>query len=222
MAKKQVIVIDGPAGAGKSTVARMLAARLGYRYLDTGALYRAVALAAYRKEIVLDETDRVERLCREVTIQIEEGNDHQHVYLDGDDVTDAIRTPEMSMMASRISQQHGVRKAMLRLQRELGRSGVVAEGRDMGTIVFPEADVKFFLDADPDERGARRHRELVSKGFAASLSHITEETARRDEEDRRRDIAPLRQGPDAIYIDSTHMTPDEVVASMMKYIRAKG
>jgi len=222
MAKKQVIVIDGPAGAGKSTVARMLAGQLGYRYLDTGALYRVVALAAYRKGIALDETDRVERMCREVRIQIEEGNDHQHVYLDGDDVTEAIRTPEMSIMASRISQRHGVREAMLRLQRELGRSGVVAEGRDMGTVVFPEADVKFFLDADPDERGVRRHRELLGKGFPASLSRITEETARRDEEDRRRDIAPLRQAPDAIYIDSTHMTPDEVVATMMEHIKAKG
>jgi len=222
VAKRLLIVIDGPAGAGKSTAARILARQLGYRYLDTGATYRVVALRAKQAGITPEMIAALGRLCAEIRIGFEDTEEGQQVYMDGRDVTEAIRTPEISMLASRISQAKVVRDALVDLQRSLGGSGVVAEGRDMGLVVFPEADVKFYLDARPEERGTRRYKELLNRGITADLDRVREDTDRRDREDRNREVAPLQQAPDAITIDSTGLTPEEVVKKMLAKIKGKG
>jgi len=222
VAKRLLIVIDGPAGAGKSTAARILARQLGYRYLDTGATYRVVALRAKQAGITPEMIAELGRLCAEIRIGFEDTEEGQRVYMDGRDVTEAIRTPEISMLASRISQAKVVRDALVDLQRSLGGSGVVAEGRDMGLVVFPEADVKFYLDARPEERGTRRYKELLNRGITADLDRVREDTDRRDREDRNREVAPLQQAPDAITIDSTGLTPEEVVKRMLAVIKGKG
>ncbi len=222
MAKRLLIVIDGPAGAGKSTAARILARQLRYRYLDTGATYRVVALKAKEKGITPEMIAELGRLCSEIRIGFEDTKEGQRVYMDGRDVTEAIRTPEISMLSSRISQARVVRDALVRLQRSLGAPGVVAEGRDMGLVVFPQADVKFYLDAKPEERGTRRYKELLNRGITADLDRVMEDTNRRDGEDRNREIAPLQQAPDAVTMDSTGLTPEEVVKRMLAVIKGKG
>jgi cytidylate kinase len=222
VAKRLLIVIDGPAGAGKSTAARILARQLGYRYLDTGATYRVVALRAKEAGVTPEMIAELGRLCAEIRIGFEDTEEGQRVYMDGRDVTEAIRTPEISMLASRISQAKVVRDALVDLQRSLGGSGVVAEGRDMGLVVFPQADVKFYLDARPEERGTRRYKELLNRGITADLDRVREDTNRRDREDRNREVAPLQQAPDAITIDSSGLTPEEVVKKMLAVIKGKG
>jgi cytidylate kinase len=222
VAKRLLIVIDGPAGAGKSTAARILAGQLGYRYLDTGATYRVVALRAKEAGITPEMIAALGRLCAEIRIEFKDTAKGQLVYLDGRDVTEAIRTPEISMLASRISQAKVVRDALVDLQRNLGGPGVVAEGRDMGLVVFPAADVKFYLDARPEERGTRRFKELLDRGITADLDRVMEDTDRRDREDRNREVAPLQQAPDAITIDSSGLTPEEVVKRMLAVIKGKG
>jgi cytidylate kinase len=219
--KRLLIAIDGPAGAGKSTAARNLAKKLGYRYLDTGATYRAVALKAKERGITPEMTEALDRLCADIEIVFEDTEEGQRVCGDGKDITEAIRTPEISMLASRISQERVVREALVDLQRRLGGPGVVAEGRDMGLVVFPEADVKFYLDAAPRQRSTRRYEELMARGIPAVLSRVIEDTNRRDQEDQTREVAPLQMAPDAIYIDSTALTPEQVVERMFEEIESR-
>jgi cytidylate kinase len=161
------------------------------------------------------------RLCGEIDIRFEDTEAGQRVYSNGEDITEAIRTPEISILASRISQERVVRDALVALQRRLGGPGVVAEGRDMGLVVFPEADIKFYLDADPRERGKRRYKELLERGITTALDTVTEETTRRDAEDQNRAIDPLRVAPDAIPIDCTELTAEGVIERMMAEVATK-
>jgi cytidylate kinase len=220
MSRRVVIAIDGPSGAGKSTVARALAARLGFVYIDTGAMYRAVALWAATAGVSADDVHKLEQLAREAEIAFEPGS--QRVFLNGDDVTQPIRTPEISALASRVSTIPGVRRALVEKQRELGAGGsVVMEGRDIGTVVFPDADVKIFLDAPSMVRAARRNIELEAQGQGVNFQRTAHDLAERDGRDRTRAEAPLVQAPDAIYIDSAGLTAPEVVEAVLKVVRDK-
>lgn len=214
--KPLLITIDGPAGAGKTTVSRNLANRLGYRYLDTGALYRAVAFKVIENKVSSDHD--LEELCRKLTINFVQKDGVFRLFCNGEDVTDKIRTEKISMMASKISAKPVVRKALLSLQREIGeKKDVVAEGRDMGTVVFPDADIKFFLDASVETRALRRFNELGPRSSQA-LSQVENQIRKRDKNDSSRDVAPLKAAHDAITIDSTTLSAEQVVEQMLQYI----
>ncbi len=219
--KSLLITIDGPAGAGKTTVSRTLADRLGYRYVDTGALYRGVALEAMDRGISPDDEPRLDALCRSLELRFARGETGTRFFSGETDITDRIRTPEIYMMASAVSAQPAVRRALLDLQRKMGeKKAVVFEGRDMGTVVFPNADLKFFLTADLKARAVRRYKELAGIN-PQSLEDVETDMKRRDENDAARKTSPLRPADDAILIDSTEISADEVVAQMIVHVEKR-
>jgi len=219
MKKRLIIAIDGPSGSGKSTASQELARRLGYLYLDTGAMYRAAALLARRRGIALDDAEALTRMCAGLQVRLVLDQGRMRTLLGEEDVSEAIRTPEMSQGASQVSAQRPVRERMWQLQRELGREGgVVAEGRDIGTVVFPEAEFKFYLDASPEERARRRYEELKAKGLAKDFAATLREIQSRDQHDQQRALAPLRPAKDAVIIDSTALSSEEVVEVMLRLV----
>jgi cytidylate kinase len=221
--KPFVVAIDGPAGAGKSTVAKKLAARLGYAFLDTGAIYRAVALEARRRGIDWADAEAVARVAQAIDIAFQPRGEVNTVLVDGQDVTREIRTPEMSDGASKVSAHGPVRAALLDLQRRVAASGsIVAEGRDTGTVVFPDAAAKFFLTASPEERARRRSEELAAAGRPADPAAVLQDIVERDQRDSSRAVAPLRRAEDAIEIDSGGLTPDQVVQRMAEVVASRG
>ncbi|MCX5849076.1 MAG: (d)CMP kinase [Deltaproteobacteria bacterium] len=222
MDKKFVITIDGPAGAGKSTVSKIIAEKLGYIYLDTGALYRALAYKALKIKISLDEVSALRDLCSSTTVELKNIDGQMKVYVDGDDVEEKIRTEEVGLAASKISTFAIVRERLLNLQRETGaKGGIVAEGRDMGSVVFPRADYKFYLDAKLEERIKRRHKELLDKGASVEYESIQKDMFARDKQDTQREIAPLKAPDGAIKIDSENLSVPEVVENIIFYISGK-
>jgi cytidylate kinase len=215
-----VVAIDGPSGAGKSTAGRTLAALLGYMYIDTGAMYRALALKASRAGVSLDSEEALAALCRASSIQLSEGG--RRVLLDGYDVTADVRSREISRASSLVSVHPGVRLEMVARQREMGREGgVVLDGRDIGTAVFPDAEVKFFLDANPSERAGRRLKELQAAGSDVSFDTVELEVRERDYTDTHRTESPLTRAWDAIPLDTTKLNPEEVVERMLAAVRAR-
>jgi cytidylate kinase len=216
--KRVVVAIDGPAGAGKSTIAKRVAARLGFTYIDSGAMYRAVALWALRQKVDPGDMHRMEQLAMAAEIELSPGR----IRLNGEDVTDAIRTPEVSGGASKVAVIPGVRRAMVAKQRAMGeRSSVVMEGRDIGTVVFPDADVKVFLDADPRERVRRRLEDMRAGGEEIPESALAAQMKERDQRDSTRADGPLAQAPDAAYLDSTSLTAEEVEEAILKIVRSR-
>jgi cytidylate kinase len=216
--KGLVIAIDGPVGAGKSTVAKLVARKLGYLYVDTGAMYRAVALKALRLGMDINDPIVMAMLAEATDIQLQQqGDGSVRVFLDGEDVTEAIRTPEVSEASSIVSAHEGVRKVLAERQKAMAElGGVVMEGRDIQTVIAPDAEVKIFLTASLEERAKRRWLELQQKGISVSYEEVLQEVKERDERDKNRTIAPLRKAPDAVEIDTTGMTPEEVAEKIVK------
>ncbi len=214
-----VVAIDGPAGAGKSTIARRIAERLGFTYIDTGAMYRAVALWALRQGIDPGDRLRMDRLADAAQIELSPGR----ISLNGEDVTDAIRDPAVSDGASKVAVIPGVRRAMVAKQRAIGeRASVVMEGRDIGTVVFPHAEVKIYLDAKPMERARRRLQDLRAMGDATvTQEELAAQIEERDRRDSTRADSPLAQAPDAVYLDSTPLSVDEVEEAILRLVRAR-
>ncbi len=219
MKDKVRITIDGPAGAGKSTLAKLLAQKLGYLYLDTGAMYRAVALAAYKNKIPLQDEQALTLLCEGLDLELKPSEGGLKILLEGEDVSQEIRTPLIDRLSSLVARVPGVRACLKKRQRRLGeQGGVVAEGRDMGSHVFPEAHVKFFLTATPEIRAQRRYEELIRKGLQVSYEETLREVLERDQRDQEREIAPLKIPQGAIVIDSSRLSPSAILQKMLHEI----
>lgn len=219
-----IIAIDGPVGAGKSSVAKLLARRLGYEYIDSGAMYRGVACEALRQGVDLKDEAALSSLIDQTTIQFRPEGEETKTYISGRDISQQIRSPQASQASSIISTLQGVRKRLVALQRQMGKGtqvGVVMEGRDIGTVVFPDADIKFFLNSSLEERARRRHRDLLSLGIDIGFLETMKEIEIRDERDRQREWSPMTPAEDSILIDSTHLSIEEVVDLMLERIRLK-
>jgi cytidylate kinase len=222
MGKKSIVTIDGPAGAGKSTISKILAQNLDYIYLDTGALYRALAYKALKKKISLEDVPALADLCSSTAVVLKNIDGRMKVYVDGEDVEGKIRTEEVSMAASKISTFAVVREKLLNLQREAGaHGGIIAEGRDMGSVVFPHADYKFYLDAQLEERIRRRYKELLEKGVSVEYQSVQKDMLARDKQDKQRNIAPLKVPEGAVIIDSDNLSVGGVVEKIISYISIK-
>lgn len=218
--KRIIVAIDGPAGAGKSTLAKLVADKLGFLYINTGAMYRAVALWALRLKVVPSDMHRLEQLANEAGIKLEAGTGR--VFLNGEDVTQAIRDEKVSAAASKVAAIPAVRRAMVRLQRQYAEeNSVVMEGRDIGSVVFPDAQVKIFLDAHAEERARRRAGELQATGRTAEVTAIAGELRKRDDNDRSRKESPLVQSPDAELVDTTGLSIEEVEEVILRIVRAR-
>ena len=219
-----IVSIDGPAGAGKSTVSKLLSRRLGLSFVDTGALYRAVALSARRQGIAVEDDAGLSGLMGRIRISFKAVGDENRVYLDGEDVSAEIRAPEISLLASAVSARPVVRDGLLGLQRRLALEapvGAVLEGRDIGTVVFPDADLKFFLEANPDIRARRRYEELFQKGAESTLDAVLADQTKRDRDDASRAVAPLKPADDAVRVDSSGLPLSEVVQRLERLIRER-
>jgi CMP/dCMP kinase len=215
-----IIAIDGPAGAGKSTVARLVAKRLGYLYINTGAMYRAVTLKALQNGKDLENENELVELAKSSKINFEDGG--SRVILDGNDISQEIRTPEIDKKISTVVKHPRLREIMVRQQQDIGKQGdAVSEGRDLTTVVFPDAEVKIYLDASIDERTKRRYEELKQKGYDLDVKQVQNDTARRDESDKTREHGPLRLAQDAILLDTTGMNIEQVVESILDIVKRK-
>ncbi len=216
------VAIDGPAGAGKSTVARAAAQKLGYIYVDTGALYRAVGVYCLRNSIVTTDVDGVGAILKDITVELKFIDGVQHVFLNGDDVSTEIRLPEASMAASNVSAIPSVRAFLFDLQRDIAaKNNCLMDGRDIGTVVLPNAQVKIFLTADPEERAMRRYKELVEKGSEVTYEEVLEDLKVRDYNDSHREIAPLKPAEDSVIVNTTGMTLEESINTIVKTVEEK-
>lgn len=216
------IAIDGPAGAGKSTIAKRVAKELGFIYVDTGAMYRSMALYFLRNNIAGDDEEAVSNACADITVSLDYKDGEQQVLLNGENVTSLIRTEEVSMMTSDTSKYAKVREKLVSLQRKLAQEkDVIMDGRDIGTCVLPDADLKIYLTASSEERARRRYKEQTERGIECSLSQIEKDIIARDEQDMNREVSPLRQAEDAVLVDASNMTIEEVVAELIRLYKEK-
>jgi cytidylate kinase len=221
MSKKPIITVDGPAGAGKSTACQALASKLGYQCLDSGAMYRALAYMVL-KSGKDGYSQNLEEIAKPFQVKFIVTNGETRIFVGSNDVSNEIREPHIGMLASQLSIRKEVRDRLTELQREMGsQGGLVSEGRDIGTVVFPQAEVKFFLDSSLEERARRRHQELVTKGLRVTYSEVFDDISTRDQQDRNRELAPLKAASDAIVIDSTNLSPDEVVQAMYTIVQER-
>jgi CMP/dCMP kinase len=220
--EKLIIAIDGPAGSGKSTTAKLAAKALDYQYIDTGAMYRAVGLQAIKTGIELQDEEKLSKIAKNVKINFEKIDDEQHVFLNEQDITEEIRTPEISDAASRISTFATVRESMVELQRKMGKNGgIVMEGRDIGTVVFPDADIKIFLVASLHERAKRRYAELMQKGMEVDLYNLEKEILARDVRDSSRSNSPLSKAKGSVELDTTDLSIDEQVNRIVEIVKER-